>query len=144
MTLAKLALACSLAAVSLCACGIAAKPLAGSSNLTHSAGNYATVDDPRAVHLGCLQQSGLPPIRQYWTSGAPPSGRLPAIQIGAPPAGPTAVFYPTPGAAQETQIINPAAQGAEVIGNALLYVTPQASDQELSKIEGCLAIDVVN
>jgi hypothetical protein len=47
------------------------------------------------------------------------------------------VFTPTPGAAQAAQI-QAQAQGAEVIGSALLYPA-QASDSELSQIETCLA-----
>jgi hypothetical protein len=46
------------------------------------------------------------------------------------------VFTPTPGSAQADQI-RAAAQGAEVIGSALLYPN-QGSDQELAQIETCL------
>jgi hypothetical protein len=59
------------------------------------------------------------------------------LQVGPAPAGPTIVFTPTAGAAQARQI-DGTAQGAEVIGTALLY-PHQASDSELTVIEDCLA-----
>jgi len=77
-------------------------------------------------HLGCLRADHLAvqvlsPTR---------------LQVGAAPAGPTIVFTPTTGAAQAQQI-DGNAQGAEVIGTALLYPN-QASDSELTGIEDCL------
>jgi hypothetical protein len=134
MSAAKLSLACGLAAVSLCGCGIAAKPLAGTPGLISLPGNHAKVDDPRAQHLGCMQRAGLP-ARAFTAAG----GR-PGIQVGTPPAGPTIVFDSTPGAAQYVQM-DGQAQGAEVIGSALLYPN-QASDRELSTVESCLALGV--
>jgi len=59
------------------------------------------------------------------------------LQVGVAPTGATIVFTPTPGAAQARQI-DGTAQGAEVIGTALLYPN-QASDSELTGIEDCLA-----
>jgi hypothetical protein len=59
------------------------------------------------------------------------------MQIGPLPGGPTVEFEPTPGTAQGIQI-NGQAQGAEVIGSALLY-PHTASDAELKLIETCLA-----
>jgi hypothetical protein len=59
------------------------------------------------------------------------------LQVGAAPAGPTIVFTPTAGAAQARQI-DATAQGAEVIGSALLYPN-QGSDSELTGIEDCLS-----
>jgi hypothetical protein len=59
------------------------------------------------------------------------------LQVGGAPAGPTIVFTPTAGAAQASQIDGDA-QGAEVIGTALLYPN-QGSDSELESIEDCLA-----
>ena len=47
------------------------------------------------------------------------------------------MFQPTPGAAQGEQI-DGQAQGAEVIGTALLYPN-QAPDELLSKVETCVA-----
>lgn len=130
----KLALACGLMAVALTGCGIKAKPLAGTSHLDRARGNHAQVDDPRVKHVKCLRANGLP-VHLYRASGA-----RPAIQVGSLPAGPTIIFEPTPGAAQGVQIEGEA-QGAEVIGSALLYPN-QASDAELSKVEGCTALGV--
>lgn len=58
------------------------------------------------------------------------------LQVGPAPAGPTIVFTPTAGAAQARQI-DATAQGAEVVGTALLYPN-QGSDSELTGIEDCL------
>ena len=59
------------------------------------------------------------------------------LQVGPAPAGPTIVFTPTSGAAQAQQI-DGNAQGAEVIGTALLYPN-HGSESELTVIEDCLA-----
>ena len=59
------------------------------------------------------------------------------LQVASAPAGPTIVFTPTAGAAQAQQIVG-SAQGAEVIGTALLYPN-QGSEPELTTIETCLA-----
>lgn len=134
MSLAKVALAGGLVALSLSACGIAAKPVAGTPHVDRARGSHAQVDDPRAKHVRCLRSDGLP-VRLYQASG----GR-PAIQVGSAPSGPTVVFEPTPGAAQYDQIDGSAA-GAEVIGSALLYPNA-ASDQELNRVESCVAIGV--
>ena len=53
------------------------------------------------------------------------------------PTGPTVSLQPTPGDAQGVQI-DGQAQGAEVIGSALLYPN-QASDELLTKVETCVA-----
>lgn len=58
------------------------------------------------------------------------------LQVDSAPDGPTIVFSPTAGAAQAYQI-DGSAQGAEVIGTALLYPN-QASAGELTSIENCL------
>jgi hypothetical protein len=87
-------------------------------------------DDPRVNNpdrLACLRQQGLPARLVGQTQ----------IQIGAPPAGPTIQFTPTPGGAQYLQI-HGQIQGAEVIGSALLYPNG-AGDSELTAIENCLA-----
>jgi hypothetical protein len=128
MSPAKLAVASTLAAVALTACG-------STSVHPHATGPGALVgrgkvDDPRtarADHVKCLRDDHLP-IQEVGQTG---------IQIGSPLAGPRVVFTPTPGAAQAAQI-QAQAQGAEVIGSALLYPA-QASDSELSQIETCLA-----
>jgi hypothetical protein len=132
MSAAKLSLACGLAAVSLCGCGIAAKPLAGTPKLASQPGTHAKVDDPRAQHLGCMARAGLPAQAFLATGGRP------GIQVGTLPDGPTIIFLSTPGAAQYAQI-DGQAQSAEVIGSALLYPN-LAPDKELSTIETCLAL----
>jgi hypothetical protein len=122
MSLAKLLAASCLMVLALAACG---------STSVHPGGaGHGKVDDPRTAktdHLACMRANHLP---------AQPVG-LTGIQIGAPPAGPRVVFTPTAGAAQADQIQGQA-QGAEVIGSALLYPN-QGSDRELNQIETCLS-----
>jgi hypothetical protein len=121
MSLAKLLAASCLAVLALAACG--------STSVHPNGAGRGRVDDPRTAksdHLACLRAEHLP----VQTVG------LTGIQIGAPPAGPRVVFTPTPGAAQADQI-EAQAQGAEVIGSALLYPN-QGSDAELNQIETCL------
>jgi hypothetical protein len=132
----RLAVACALTALALTACGSTKKPEAGQVRV--SAGEHAgrgVVDDPRTKHMKCLQQHHLAVVRTV--NGA---DRLPGMQIGAPPAGPSVTFEPTPGAAQQAQISG-SVQGAEVIGSALLFPN-QASDQELKVVEDCMALGV--
>lgn len=109
-------------ALALSACGsITVKP---------SGHGRGKVDDPRTTkndHLACIRQGGLP---------ATEVGRT-GIQIGAAPGGPLVQFAPSPGTAQGDQMRG-LAQGAEVIGSALLYPR-QAPDRELQTIENCLA-----
>jgi hypothetical protein len=125
MSSAKLALATGLAAISLSACGTAAKPEAGT--LKAVTNTHKGVDDPRKKHIQCLQQEHIPVARvgNTW------------LQVGAAPSGPTVNFEPTPGAAQETQIAG-RAQGAEIIGSALVYPN-QAPGGLLTKVENCIA-----
>jgi hypothetical protein len=59
------------------------------------------------------------------------------LQVGPAPAGATIVFAATSGAAQADQIIG-SAQGAEIIGSALVYPN-QSPEPALSGIEACLA-----
>jgi hypothetical protein len=134
MSLAKVAVVCGLMALLLGACGIQAKPVAG-TDLRRAHDYYGKVDDPRTTHVPCLRGAGLP-IHEYATDGT----GLPAIQVGRLPTGPTIIFYPTPGIAQGLQLMGQE-QGAEVIGSALLYPN-QASDSELSIVEKCVAIGV--
>lgn len=122
MSLAKLVMASCLAVLALAACG---------STAVHP-GNAGRgrVDDPRTTqvnHVKCMRQDHLP-VEEVGRTG---------LQIGALPAGPTVVYAPTSGAAQADQIQGQA-QGAEVIGSALLYPN-QAPDAELNQIETCLA-----
>jgi hypothetical protein len=131
MSSAKLALACGLAAVAVSACGTSTKPVAGSSAAAgaKSAGR-GVIDDPRTKHLKCMLQHHLRVAKIGQTD----------LQIGAPGSGPSVSFQPTAGAAQARQIEGEA-QGAEVIGSALLYPN-QAPDVQLGVIESCLASGV--
>jgi hypothetical protein len=128
MPSAKLALAFGLVAVSLSACGTADKPQAGT--LKAVAKNHKGLDDPRKKHIACLEQYRIP-VTTMTVNGQP------AFQVGTAPSGPTVVFTPTPGAAQEAQIEGQV-QGAEVIGSALLYPN-QAGNSLLQEVEGCVA-----
>jgi hypothetical protein len=121
----------ALAALALSACGSSAKPEAGTPAAKTT--NHTNVDDPRKKHLTCLHQEHIP-VRRVNIGG------LPGMQIGVRPTGPTVQFQPTPGAAQDKQIAGQA-QGAEVIGSALLYPN-QASSNLLSKVETCVATGV--
>ncbi len=109
-------------AVGLAACG---------STVVHPTGGSSRgrIDDPRtakADRAKCMRKDHLP-VQEIGVT---------ELQIGAPPAGPRVVFTPTPGSAQGVQIQGQA-QGAEVIGSALLYPN-QGSDGELAQIETCL------
>ena len=130
----KLVLPCALAALTVSGCGIATKPQAGTPDLSARSGMHGQVDRLRRVHYLCLLNAGMP-ARPFTAAG----GR-PAIQVGHTPAGPTVVFEPTPGAAQELQI-DGQVQGAEVIGSALLYPN-LATDTTLSTVERCVALNV--
>jgi len=134
MRLVKLVMACGLTAVLLTACGIKAKPVAGSAHVDRAPGNHAVVDDPRPRHLKCLRRHGYK-VREYRTAAGKP-----AMQVGTLPAGPTIVFESTDGIAQGLQIQGDA-QAAEVIGPALLY-PHLASAHEAYVVETCVAIGV--
>jgi hypothetical protein len=132
MPSAKLAAAMVLAALSLSACGISSKPEAGTPKAIVN--GHKGLDDPRAKHTACLEQAHVAfHLVQRTVAGK----ILPSFQVGAAPAGPTVSFEPTPGDAQGVQIQGEA-QGAEVIGSALLYPN-QAPDRLLSTVEGCVA-----
>jgi hypothetical protein len=135
MSLAKVAVVCALTALLISACGIQQKPLAGTPKIEKSRGFHGVVDDPRAKHTPCLRADKLH-FRRY-RSGPQ---HLPAIQIGSLPAGPTIIFYPTPGAAQALQLQGKD-EGAEAIGSALLFPN-NASGSELAKVENCTSISV--
>jgi hypothetical protein len=82
--------------------------------------------------LACLRAAHLP------VQVAGPT----TLQIGALPAGATVEFQPTAGLAEALQLDGArSAQGAEVIGAALLY-PHQAPDWELTAIENCLSVGV--
>jgi len=120
MPAVKSAALAALVAVAVGACGSAVKPPRG----------HGKVDDPRVNnpnHVACLLKAGLP-VTMVGRTG---------LQIGPLPGGPTVRFAPTPGAAQALQI-DGQAQGAEVIGSALLY-PHDGTDAELGSIETCLS-----
>jgi hypothetical protein len=124
----KLVLAAGLAAVSLSACGMTAKPEAGSVKAATT--DHRRVDDPRATHVQCMREKHIP-VYEF--------GRT-WLQVGTVPYGPTIHFQPTPGAAQDMQITGQA-QSAYVIGSAQVYPN-QAPDDLLEKVETCLALGV--
>jgi hypothetical protein len=131
MPSAKLAAAVVLSALSLSACGISSKPEAGTPKAI--ANGHKGLDDPRSKHTACLEQAHVAfHNEQHMVAGKV----LPGFQVGTAPAGPTVAFEPTPGDAQGVQIQGEA-QGAEVIGSALLYPN-QAPDSLLSVVERCV------
>ncbi len=136
MSPAKVAVACGLMALLICACGIPPKPVAGTAHLRHYAGFYGLTDDPRKPQVSCLKSDKLP-FHEYYADGVQ---HLPAIQVGSLPQGPTMIFYPTDGIAQGLQIMGQDA-GAEVIGALLVYPN-QSSSQMLKTVEACAAIGV--
>jgi hypothetical protein len=131
----RLAVTVGLMAVLLSACGISAKPQAGTAHISRSHDYYGLVDEPWTLQVECLKSEHVK-FREYLT----PNQKLPAIQIGRLPTGPTIIFEPTPGIAQGIQIQG-GAQGAEAIGAALLYPN-HASDKVLTVVEGCTAAGV--
>jgi hypothetical protein len=109
----------------LCGCASTVKPSQGrgqvDSPLTNSPNRVACL---RAAHL---------PVQEVGAA---------RLQIGPLPAGPTVEFQPTPGLAEGLQLRGiRSAQGAEVIGAALLF-PHQGSDSEVTAIENCLSVGV--
>jgi hypothetical protein len=135
MPSAKLAAALVLSALSLSACGISSKPEAGTPKAI--ATGHKGLDDARTKHTACLRQAHVA-VHLEWlkVAGKP----LPSFQVGTAPAGPTVIFEPTPGDAQGVQIQGEA-QGAEVIGSALVYPN-QASDNLMNVVENCVGLGV--
>jgi hypothetical protein len=123
-------LAPAVAVVALAGCGGAVKVQPTTPKGSTKLASRGVVDSPLTSmhnHLGCLRADHLPvqvvsPIK---------------LQIGTWPSGPTVVFTATDGISQGYQI-DGQAQGAEVIGTALLYPN-QGSDSELSAVEDCLS-----
>jgi hypothetical protein len=117
-----------LAAAALAGCGNSFATVAGSDVPAATAKpiGYGVVDQASLPHTKCMQAAGLPAVRVGPAS----------IQVGSLPAGPTVDFAADPNAAEAEQITN-TAQGAEVIGAAVLYVH-RAPDAELAKVEACL------
>jgi len=128
MSSAKLAAACALVAVSLSGCGVASKPEAGSQQAATT--SKKQMSDPRTKHEKCLKADHI-----HYT--AETLHGYPSIQVGTKPTGPTIEFTATSGAAQDLQIKG-RAQGAEVIGSALVYPN-LASDPLMNKVEACVA-----
>jgi hypothetical protein len=112
-------IAAALSALALSACSVTANRPAGRGG----------VADPRtqAGRLDCLRAHHLP-VTEVGATG---------LQIGQLPAGPTIHFTPSTGSGEAAQLAGQA-QGAEVIGSALLYPN-HASDSELGVIENCMA-----
>jgi hypothetical protein len=130
---AQLAVAVGLMAVLLSACGISAKPLAGSPHLSKTS-DHDLVDNPYTGQVECLKQHHVR-FHTYLTG----SQKLRSIQVGKMPEGPTLIFEPTPGIAQGLQIKGDA-PGAEIIGEALLYPN-RTKDKLLTKVEHCATVD---
>jgi hypothetical protein len=110
--------------------GAVAVLLSGCAAVAHPPRGRGRVDDPRTAapdRLACLLSHHLP-AREVGVD---------AIQVGALPAGPTVRFTPS-NAVTEALKVTGHAQGAEMIGNALVYPN-QASDSELSQVEDCVA-----
>jgi hypothetical protein len=120
---------CTLFVPLLTACGVGSKPQAGSANA--KASSRKGVDDARTRHVKCLEQKGIRGIHLYKTHSDP------SFFVGAKDVGPTVIFLATAGAAQNQQIIGQA-QGAEVIGSALVYPN-RASDALMTVVEDCVA-----
>ncbi|MGH2891698.1 MAG: hypothetical protein ACRDPM_00315 [Solirubrobacteraceae bacterium] len=132
MPSAKLAAAIVLSALSLSACGISSKPEAGTPKAI--ANGHKGLDDARAKHTACLKQAHIAFHNEQRTVDGK---SLPSFQVDTAPAGPTVIFESTPGDAQGVQIQGEA-QGAEIIGSALVYPN-QASDSLMSVVESCVA-----
>jgi hypothetical protein len=132
MPSAKLAAAIVLSALSLSACGISSKPEAGTPKAI--ANGHKGLDDPRTKHTACLEQAHIAFDNELLRVAGK---SLPSFQVDTAPGGPTVIFEATPGDAQGVQIQGEA-QGAEIIGSALLYPN-QASDKLLNVVEGCVA-----
>ena len=136
MSFAKLLAATALAALLLSACGSSAKPVAGSIPASKPNGR-GKVDDPRVDNpnrVMCLKQDGF-----HVTELRLGAGELPSLQIGTSPSGPTIIYEPTAGAAQGAVMQGLYwAQGAEVIGSALVFPN-QSSNAVMKKVETCIA-----
>ncbi len=113
------------AAILLCGCATTVKPPQGRGQ----------IDSPLTTspdRVACLRAAHLPVQKVSSTT----------LQIGPLPNGATVRFEPTAGVAQGLQLQGvPSAQGAEVIGAALLY-PHQAPGSQLTAIENCLGVGV--
>jgi hypothetical protein len=128
---AKVAAGAVLVALSLSACGVKAKPVAGSQAAATT--SHKNFFDARVKHEQCLTKHHIKwhPKTQHG---------YPTIQVMTRPSGPTIEFLATPGYAQAAAITGQA-QGAEAIGSALLYPN-MASDALLNTVEACTTLGV--
>jgi hypothetical protein len=133
MSSAKVALAAVAVAMSLSACGVASKPEAGSAQAATKSHQQQHQTDPRTKHVKCLAQHHV--AYRLETVDTHPS-----VQVGTRPTGPFTEFLATPGAAQYAQITGQA-QGAEVIGSALVYPY-QAPNRLMAIVEKCMSLGV--
>jgi hypothetical protein len=123
-------LALALAATALAGCGSSVQVQPAASPTSSKLASRGRVDSPETNmrnYLGCLRDGHL---SVQVTSPT-------RLEVGPAPAGATIVFAATTGAAEANQI-DGSAQGAEVIGSALVY-PHQAPEPTLSVIEACLA-----
>jgi hypothetical protein len=117
-------------AKSVATLGAVAALLSGCGAVAHPPQGRGRIDDPRTAapdRLACLLSHHLP-ARKVGMDG---------IQIGALPSGPTVQFVPSNAVAEALKVLG-AAQGAEMIGNALVY-PHQASDSVMAQVEDCVA-----
>lgn len=113
------------AVIGICGCATTVKPRQGRGQI-----DSPLTSSPNRV--ACLHAAHLP---------VQTVGRA-TLQVGPLPAGATVRFEPTAGVAQGLQLQGVRwAQGAEVIGAALLY-PHQAPDSQLKAIEDCLSAGV--
>jgi hypothetical protein len=124
---------CGLIALPVSACANLSKPYRDGVRADGGLASRGSVDDPRLKHFACLRQHHL-------QASELTAGGFPEIQVGQPGVGPLVTFLATPGGAQYEQI-DGLAQGAEVIGAALLY-PGRGSDAELQVVEACTALGV--
>jgi hypothetical protein len=109
----------------LCGCATTVKPPRGRGQVDSPLSNSPD-------RVACLRGAHLP-VRQVGPT---------TLQIGPASGGATVTFEPTAELAEGLQLRGVrSAQGAEVIGAALLY-PHQAPDSQLSAIEDCLSAGV--
>lgn len=105
--------------------------LGGCSSVAKPPQGHGVVDSPLTNNpnrVACLRAAHLPVQVMGPT----------ALRVGSGTGAPRVTFEPTAGAAQALQLEGVrSAQGAELIGAALLY-PEQGSDGELARIENCL------
>ena len=103
--------------------------LSGCASLATPSHGRGRAQDPRSSgpdYVACLRSNHLTVVEQGYN----------ALRVGTPPSAARVVFEPTAGIA-EGQQIEGRAQGAEVIGAALLYPNGEPGAR-LTVIENCL------